>query len=91
MQPIVSRLSERRAVPFHGSEQSFEHLLQMRSELLLSVPVMLLTGTGLLYSLTRYAGLQAGTRASKSLVLISAAIVGGSLAVRGVTGIYAEQ
>ena len=70
---------------FTVPEQSFEHLLQMRSELLLSVPVMLLTGTGLLYSLTRYAGLQAGTRASKSLVLISAAIVGGSLAVRGVT------
>jgi arylsulfatase A-like enzyme len=70
---------------FTVPEQSFEHLLQMRSELLLSAPVMLLTGTGLLYSLTRYAGLQADTRASKSLVLISAAIVGGSLVVRGVT------
>jgi arylsulfatase A-like enzyme len=70
---------------FTVPEQSFEHLLQMRSALLLSLPAMLVAGTVLLYLLGRYAELQADARSSKSLVLISAAIVGGSLVFRGVT------
>lgn len=70
---------------FTVPEQSFEHLLQMRSALLLSVPLMLAVATASLFALTRYAGLQTHTRPSQALVLISAAIVGGSLVFRGVT------
>ncbi len=69
---------------FTVPEQAFEHLLQMRAGLLLLVPIVLVIGTFLLTRLALYAGKHSATRQSKVLVLLSAAIVGGSLAWHGI-------
>jgi arylsulfatase A-like enzyme len=69
---------------FTVPEQAFEHLLQMRAALLLLVPVVIVIGTVLLTRLALRAGKEFATRQSKILVLISAAIVGGSLAWHGI-------